>query len=83
MKYLDLSSNEIGDEGFISILSSINNIEKLEIGSQFDYDLTIKGIKALSAAVSNLSIPVSIRYIELESQQLKSHRFKQTYQVEV
>ena len=52
-----------GDDGFIAMSSCIKKINSLRIGSTRDSQVTMRGIKALSAAVR--SLPRSVRMIYL------------------
>ena len=61
LKWLNLGANEIGDGGFIAMSSCMSKIERLLIGSLSDYNLTMKGITALSNAVANS--PTKVRVI--------------------
>jgi len=58
LKWLDLSWNNIGDDGFIAIASCIENFEELRIGSSDDSNLTMRGITKLIEAVLKLSANV-------------------------
>ena len=59
MKWLNISSNDIGDDGLIEIAKCVKNVEKLSVGSFADETITMKGIKAVYDEVSKLEKPVS------------------------
>ena len=63
LKLLSLLGSSIGDGGFIAISSCMSKIEELVIGTQFDDNLTMKGITALANAVANS--PTKVRVIIL------------------
>ena len=62
MEYLSLKGIDIGDDGFIVMSSCLHNIHHLAIGSHRDSRVTMRGLRALSAAARNSPIGVRIPY---------------------
>ena len=56
---MDILWNKIEDEGFAAVISCIDKIDELYIGSDEDDHLSIDGITALYKAIQNQSFRVS------------------------
>ena len=67
ISWLDISGNEIGDDGFAAVASCIDKIDRLVIGSyskfKEDKELSIDGVIVLCNAIQNRSSPVSEKTI--------------------
>ena len=59
MEELDLSDENMGDDGFAAIASCVTNIEILWIGNLYDTKLTMNGIRALAQGILKRNKPVS------------------------
>ena len=57
MKKLDLSGNNLGDDGASHISTCLSKIEELDIG---ECKISASGIKSISDAISKLPEPVSM-----------------------
>jgi len=66
LKWLNISSNDIGDEGLRAISKCLKNIEKLSVGSFADEGITMDGIKAVYDAVSKLEKKVTKTFFVIQ-----------------